>query len=207
MPGATCGPRWSALSAGRPSTTLRPLAHERVPSCLAIAGSDSGGGAGVQADLKAFARCGAHGTTAITALTAQNTVGVDLVWAVPREMILAQIKAVAEDIGVDAVKVGMLADEATIDAVVEGLALLGGAPVVVDPVMVSESGAELLDPAARAALVERVLPLATVATPNVQEAQAIAGVGPTVSAEDLARAVQDLGPRSVIVTGGHSGDG
>ena len=183
------------------------MASERVPTCLAIAGSDSGGGAGVQADLKAFARCGAHGMTAITALTAQNTVGVDLVWAVPREMILAQIKAVAEDIGVDAVKVGMLADEATIDAVVEGLPLLGDAPVVVDPVMVSESGAELLDLAARAALVERVLPLATVATPNVQEAQAIGGLGPSASAEDLARSVQALGPRSVIVTGGHSEDG
>ena len=126
----------------------------------AIAGSDSGGGAGIQADLKAFARCGVHGTTAITALTAQNTVGVEMVAAVAPEMIVAQIEAVAADIGVDAVKVGMLADEPTIDAVVDGLELVGEAPVVVDPVMVAESGATLLDPSAKAALIERVLPRA-----------------------------------------------
>src|SRR5215212_5147047 len=108
------------------------MADRRVPACLAIAGSDSGGGAGIQADLKAFARCGVHGMTAITALTAQNTVGVEMVSPVAPEMIVAQIRAVASDIGADAVKIGMLADEATIDAVLEGLDLLGGAPVVVD---------------------------------------------------------------------------
>src|SRR6266568_313042 len=97
----------------------------RIPVCLSIAGSDSGGGAGIQADLKAFARCGVHGATAITALTAQNTVGVEMVAAVAPEMIIAQVRAVAGDLGVDAVKVGMLADEATIDAVVEALGLVG----------------------------------------------------------------------------------
>src|SRR5882724_2995340 len=139
-------------------------------TALTIAGSDSGGGAGIQADLKAFARCGVHGATAITALTAQNTVGVEAVMAVDPEMIVAQVRAVVEDLGVDAVKVGMLADETTIDAVVEALRLVNGAPVVVDPVMVAESGAPLLAPDARAVLIERILPLASVVTPNVLEA-------------------------------------
>ena len=179
----------------------------RIPTCLAIAGSDSGGGAGIQADLKAFARCGVHGMTAITALTAQNTVGVEMVTAVPPETIVAQVRAVAQDIGVDAVKVGMLGDEATIGAVVEALALVGEAPVVVDPVMVSASGAVLLDPNARAALIERVLPLATVATPNLAEARQLAGMGEGASPEALARAIQALGPHAVIVTGGHTEEG
>jgi hydroxymethylpyrimidine/phosphomethylpyrimidine kinase len=179
----------------------------RVPVALAIAGSDSGGGAGIQADLKAFARCGVHGATAITALTAQNTVGVEAVAAVEAQMIVAQVRAVVEDIGVDAVKVGMLADEVTIDAVVESLALVGDAPVVVDPVMVAESGAPLLDPTARAALIERVLPLATVATPNVPEARALAGLGEAADQRQLGEAILALGPRAVVVTGGHTGSG
>src|SRR3984893_12350498 len=118
----------------------------RIPCVLSIAGSDSGGGAGIQADLKAFAACGVHGMTAITAITAQNTVGVSRVDAVAPEMIVEQVRAVAEDIGVDAVKIGMLGTAETIDAVVEALGLVGEAPVVLDPVMVSESGAVLLDP-------------------------------------------------------------
>jgi hydroxymethylpyrimidine/phosphomethylpyrimidine kinase len=174
---------------------------------MTIAGSDSGGGAGIQADLKAFARCGVHGTSAITAITAQNTVGVELVSPVSGPAIVAQVNAVAEDIGVDAVKVGMLGDEATIDAVVEALALVGDAPVVVDPVMVSQSGAVLLDPAAKAALIERVLPLAAVVTPNLPEARELAGRGGKADAAELARAIQALGPRAVVVTGGHSDDG
>src|SRR5215210_4662301 len=100
------------------------MAERRIPAVLSIAGSDSGGGAGIQADLKAFARCGVHGMTAITALTAQNTLGVEMVTPVPPAMIVAQVKAVVDDIGVDAVKVGMLGDEPTIDAVVEALGLL-----------------------------------------------------------------------------------
>jgi hydroxymethylpyrimidine/phosphomethylpyrimidine kinase len=180
------------------------VSPDRIPACLSIAGSDSGGGAGIQADLKAFARCGVHGMTAITALTAQNTLGVEMVTPVPPEMIIAQVGAVVDDIGVSAVKVGMLGDEQTIDAVVEALALVGDAPIVVDPVMVSQSGAVLLDPSAKAALIERVLPLAAVATPNLPEARELAGLGEGASPEELARAIHALGPDAVIVTGGHS---
>jgi hydroxymethylpyrimidine/phosphomethylpyrimidine kinase len=179
----------------------------RVPTCLSIAGSDSGGGAGIQADLKAFARCGVHGTTAITAITAQNTVGVELIAPVAPEMIVAQIHAVVADIGVDAVKVGMLADEATIEAVLEGLGLVGDVPVVVDPVMIAESGATLLDPNAKAALIERVLPWASVVTPNVPEARALSGLGERASATELGEGLLALGAGAVIVTGGHAADG
>jgi hydroxymethylpyrimidine/phosphomethylpyrimidine kinase len=178
-----------------------------VVACLAIAGSDSGGGAGIQADLKAFARCGVHGMTAITALTAQNTVGVEMVTAVPPEMIVAQVRAVARDIGVDGVKVGMLADVSTIEAVVAALDIVDDVPTVVDPVMVSQSGAVLLDPNAKAALIERVLPRATVATPNLPEARELAGLPDGASPEQLAQAIQALGPQAVIVTGGHSEEG
>jgi hydroxymethylpyrimidine/phosphomethylpyrimidine kinase len=175
-----------------------------IPAVLSIAGSDSGGGAGIQADLKAFARCDVHGMTAVTAITAQNTAGVSGVEAIAPAMIVDQVRAVAEDIGVDAVKIGMLGTAATVDAVVEALTLVGEAPVVIDPVIVAESGATLLDDAAREALVERLLPLAAVATPNIPEAEALAGTGEGGSQEELARAVLALGPRAVVVTGGHS---
>ncbi len=175
-------------------------------TAITIAGSDSGGGAGIQADLKAFARCGVHGTSAITAITAQNTVGVEAVHAIPPEIILDQVRAVVEDIGVDAVKVGMLGDEVTIEAVVEALRLTGDAPIVVDPVMVSESGAVLLDEGAVQALVKRVLPLAAVATPNIPEARALTSLG-DADPEQLARAVHGLGPGVAVVTGGHAEDG
>ncbi len=180
------------------------MAKRRVPVVLSIAGSDSGGGAGIQADLKAFARCGVHGTTAVTAITAQNTVGVVLVEPVAPEMIVAQVRVVAADIGVDAVKIGMLGTAETVDAVVEALGFVGEAPVVVDPVMVAESGATLLDEEARQTLTERLLPLATVATPNIPEARALTGLGEESSQESLARAVVALGPRCAVVTGGHS---
>ena len=187
---------------------------------LSIAGSDSGGGAGIQADLKAFAACGVHGMTAVTAITAQNTVGVIAVHTIPPEIIRAQVLAVAQDMGVDAVKVGMLGTTATIEAVAEALETLpDGTPVVLDPVMVSESGAELLEPEARVALIERLLPLATVVTPNLPEARQLAGAPapqlagarapqPTgahgdTEAEQLARAIRALGPDVVVVTGGH----
>jgi hydroxymethylpyrimidine/phosphomethylpyrimidine kinase len=173
---------------------------------LSIAGSDSGGGAGIQADLKAFARCGVHGMTAITAITAQSTVGVSGVWPLPPEAIVEQVRAVASDIGVDAVKVGMLGTVETIEAVGRALDLVGGAPVVLDPVMVAESGARLLDEDAVAALRERLLPRAAVVTPNISEAAVLAGVpegaGPPDPAE-LARAVYALGAGAVVVTGGH----
>jgi hydroxymethylpyrimidine/phosphomethylpyrimidine kinase len=183
------------------------MSEEAVPAVLSIAGSDSGGGAGIQADLKAFAACGVHGMTAITAITAQNTVGVRRVDPVAPAMIVEQVRAVVEDIGVDAVKVGMLGTAETIDAVVEALGLVGDAPVVLDPVMVAESGALLLDADGRAALVERALPLVTVATPNLAEARELAGLGKDVSQEELARGVHELGPDAVVVTGGHTEDG
>ena len=169
---------------------------------LSIAGSDSGGGAGIQADLKAFARCGVHGMTAITAITAQNTVAVTAVHPVPGEMIVEQVRAVAQDIGVDAVKIGMLGTEETIEAVGEALDLIGGAPVVLDPVMVAESGAVLLNEGARGLLSEGLVPRVTVVTPNIAEARVLAG-GSGEEPDELARAVLALGPRAVVVTGGH----
>ncbi len=179
------------------------MSSTSIPAVLSIAGSDSGGGAGIQADLKAFARCGVYGMTAITAITAQNTVGVEAIETVSSEMIVAQVGAVAEDIGVAAVKIGMLGTAETVEAVVEALRFVGDAPVVIDPVMVAESGAVLLDEEARSALVERLLPLATVVTPNIPEARVLSGGGQD-SQEDLAREVRALGPHAVVVTGGHS---
>jgi hydroxymethylpyrimidine/phosphomethylpyrimidine kinase len=174
-----------------------------IPAVLSIAGSDSGGGAGIQADLKAFARCGVHGMTAITALTAQSTVGVTGVHAVPGEFIVEQVRTVAEDIGVDAVKIGMLGTAGTVEAVRRALELLDTAPpVVIDPVMVAESGAVLLDDEARAALVELLLPLAAVITPNLPEARVLAA-NPDDDAEALVRALHARGPENVVVTGGH----
>ncbi len=180
-----------------------------VPTVLSIAGSDSGGGAGIQADLKAFARCGVHGMTAITAITWQNTVAVEGVTPVAPEAIVAQVRAVVDDLGVDAVKVGMLGDRGTIVAVDQALDLVGEVPVVVDPVMVAESGAPLLDPDARDALVEVILPRATVLTPNALEARTlleVAGQDADVDLEQAARAIHSLGPRAVVITGGHVGD-
>src|SRR3954470_12146781 len=174
-----------------------------LPRVLSIAGSDSGGGAGIQADLKTFAHCGVHGMTAITAITAQNTVAVSGVWPIEPEAIVAQVRAVAEDIGVDAVKIGMLGTAATIAAVNDALDLVPEAPVVLDPVMVAESGASLLDPDAQAALRELLLPRATVVTPNLDEAAALVGGVAPDDVHDLARAVLALGPRAVVVTGGH----
>jgi hydroxymethylpyrimidine/phosphomethylpyrimidine kinase len=198
-------------TSGGPATT-------GIPRVLSIAGSDSGGGAGIQADLKAFAACGVHGMTAVTAITAQNTVGVTGIHNIPPEMILAQVRAVVSDIGVDAVKIGMLATVATIEVVARALdELPPGTPVVLDPVMVAESGAELLRSDARRALVELMLPRATVATPNIPEAVALArGADPGAPGGDpcaadpdphaLARAVYALGPGAVVITGGHRRD-
>lgn len=186
-----------------------------VRTVLAIAGSDSGGGAGIQADLKAFARCGVHGTTAITAITAQNTVGVQAIEAVAPEMILAQVRAVCADIRIDAVKVGMLGTVDSVRAVAQALdELPERTPVVVDPVMVAESGARLLDAAARDALIEQMLPRASVITPNLPEARALvgrAGAGQNgqqsaregAETKALARALLALGARVVVITGGH----
>jgi hydroxymethylpyrimidine/phosphomethylpyrimidine kinase len=180
-------------------------------TALTIAGSDSGGGAGIQADLKAFARSGVHGASAITAVTAQNTVGVRAIHQIPPETILAQVRAVLEDIRVDAVKVGMLGTAEGALAVARALdELPAGTPVVVDPVIVAESGAQLLDGDAQRALIEQILPRASVLTPNLPEARALAGdasVGPSADedaeAEALARTLLALGPRAVVITGGH----
>src|SRR3954447_7855654 len=173
----------------------------RVPTVLSIAGSDSGGGAGIQADLKAFARCGVHGMTAITALTAQSTVGVTAIHPIPRDFIVEQVRVVQDDLGVDAVKVGMLGTAQIVHAVSEALDLLEpDTPIVIDPVMVAESGAVLLDDAAREALAHTLLPRATVITPNVPEARVLAGEG---EPDELARKLHELGPENVVVTGGH----
>jgi hydroxymethylpyrimidine/phosphomethylpyrimidine kinase len=175
----------------------------RIPAVLSIAGSDSGGGAGIQADLKAFARCGVHGMTAITALTAQNTTGVSAVHAVPADFIVEQVRQVQSDIGVDAVKIGMLGTAETVHAVNGALDLLEpGTPIVIDPVMVAESGAVLLDEPARAALVQLLVPRATVITPNLPEARVLAA-NDSEDAEQLAKTLHRLGPGAVVVTGGH----
>lgn len=195
-------------ASARPRILPALTAPSRIPCVLSIAGSDSGGGAGIQADLKAFARCGVHGMTAITAITAQNTVEVTDVFELPREIIVAQVRAVVEDIGVDAVKIGMLGTVAIIDAVCEALDLVTEAPVVLDPVMVAESGARLLAAEAVGALKERILPRATVATPNVAEAATLVdGATPSNDSELLARAVHELGPQSVVITAGDQEDG
>jgi hydroxymethylpyrimidine/phosphomethylpyrimidine kinase len=183
------------------------MSDEPVPTALTIATTDSGGGAGTAADLKAFAACGVHGTLAVVALTAQNTTGVSRIETVSPQMIVEQVRMVIDDIGADAVKVGMLADAPTVEAAVEALALVGGAPVVIDPVLVAESGALLLDAEGRDALVRQALPLATVVTPNVAEACELSGLPPDAPQEDLARAVHELGPRYVVVTGGHTEEG
>ncbi|CAB4905855.1 unannotated protein [freshwater metagenome] len=184
----------------------------RTPICLTIAGSDSGGGAGVQADLKAFAAQGAHGTTAITGLTAQNTVGVTRIDPVDPRMIVEQVDAVLSDMAVDAVKIGMVGSEPSIRAVVAALqGLPEGVPVVIDPVMVAESGARLLEADAQRAFVRDLLPLATVVTPNLPEALVLAGRDDvddlaTLTDDDVlqvARTIADAGPDAVLVTGGH----
>ena len=173
---------------------------------LSIAGSDSGGGAGIQADLKAFAAAGVHGMTAITAITAQNTVGVIDVHPIPPRTIVNQVRAVAGDIGVDAVKIGMLGDRATIEAVAEALEIVPDAQVVIDPVMVSESGARLLDEHAVGALREILLPRATVITPNIPEALVLVGGSERQDPAHLAEDIHVLGPKVVVVTGGHRDD-
>ncbi len=170
-----------------------------VPKCLTIAGSDSGGGAGIQADLKAFAAAGCFGTSAIVALTAQNTVGVLAVHELPPEFVRAQLEAVVDDIGVDAAKTGMLFSTAVIETVADFLAE-HPVQLVVDPVMVASSGARLLQEDAVAALVSRLFPLAAVVTPNEVEARLLVGDGPK---RELAERLVELGAPAAIVTGGH----
>ena len=174
-----------------------------VPRCLTIAGSDSGGGAGIQADLKAFAAAGCYGMSAIVALTAQNTTGVAAVHEVPPEFVRAQLEAVVDDLGVDAAKTGMLFSAPVIEAVADFLAE-HRVPLVVDPVLVASSGARLLQEDAVETLIERLFPLATVITPNLPEALAlVSSSGLLLSAWELAERLHELGAPAVVVTGGH----
>ena len=172
-----------------------------VPRVLSIASSDSGGGAGIQADLKAIARCGAHGMTAIVALTAQNTLGVTAIQELAPDFVRAQIDAVLDDIGADAAKTGMLFSAPLISAVADALA--GRTlPLVVDPVMVASSGARLLREDAVTTLVDRLFPLATVVTPNLPEAQALTGLT-TLDRVLLTERLVEMGAPAALVTGGH----
>jgi hydroxymethylpyrimidine/phosphomethylpyrimidine kinase len=176
-----------------------------IPRCLTIAGSDSGGGAGIQADLKAFAYAGCHGMSAIVALTAQNTTGVSAVHEAPPDFVRAQLEAVFSDIGVDAAKTGMLFSKAVIEAVADFLEQ-NPVTLVVDPVMVASSGAKLLQDDAVDSLVGRLFPLATVVTPNLYEAQVLAGRvrgSDPWTRPELAAAIHELGAPAVLVTGGH----
>jgi hydroxymethylpyrimidine/phosphomethylpyrimidine kinase len=175
------------------------------PKAMTIAGSDSGGGAGIQADLKTLAALGVYGTSALTAVTAQNTRGVYAVAEVPEEVIALQIDVVLEDIGADAVKTGMLSSASIVETVAARLEAWGVKNLVVDPVMVAKSGHPLLQESAVAAVKTQLLPLALVATPNVPEAEILAGVtiDSRAAAARAAEAIAALGPRYVIVKGGH----
>jgi hydroxymethylpyrimidine/phosphomethylpyrimidine kinase len=179
-----------------------------VPRCLTIAGSDSGGGAGIQADLKAFARAGCHGMSAIVALTAQNTIGVTAVHEAPPDFVRAQLEAVFDDLGVDSAKTGMLFSRGLVETVADYLAD-HPVPLVVDPVLVASSGAQLLQDDAVESLMGRLFPLATVVTPNFHEAQVLAGRvrgSDPPTQRELAVAIAELGAPAVVITGGHAPD-
>jgi hydroxymethylpyrimidine/phosphomethylpyrimidine kinase len=185
-------------------TPTQPVSGLR--RALTIAGSDSGGGAGIQADLKTFLALGCHGMSALTALTAQNTVAVTAIHEVPPEFVIAQIDAVVSDIGVDATKTGMLSSAGIVEAVAKAVEVHGIKRLVVDPVFVSKHRDHLLAPEAVLALTERLLPLAEVVTPNLYEAEGLVDGGEIKSLDDMreaARALRALGPRFVLVKGGH----
>jgi hydroxymethylpyrimidine/phosphomethylpyrimidine kinase len=180
-----------------------------IPNILTIAGSDSGGGAGIQADLKTFAALGTYGCSAICALTAQNTQTVTAIHEVPPEFVTAQLDAVFGDIEIAAVKIGMLSSREVIDAVAAGLERHGARTIVLDPVMVAKSGARLLRPDAIEALKQRLLPLATLITPNLPEAGDLLGIeapGDEAGMVEAAAALRALGPSAVLIKGGHLED-
>jgi hydroxymethylpyrimidine/phosphomethylpyrimidine kinase len=180
-----------------------------IPNILTIAGSDSGGGAGIQADLKTFAALGTYGCSAICALTAQNTQTVTAIHEVPPEFVTAQLDAVFGDIEIAAVKIGMLSSREAIDAVAAGLERHGARTIVLDPVMVAKSGARLLRPDAIEALKQRLLPLATLITPNLPEAGDLLGIeapGDEAGMVEAAAALRALGPSAVLIKGGHLED-
>lgn len=178
---------------------------EHPPKAMTIAGSDSGGGAGIQADLKTFAAFGVYGTSAVTAVTAQNTRGVFAVAEVPEEVIALQIDVVLEDIGTDAVKTGMLSSAAIVRTVADRLEAWGVGPLVVDPVMVAKSGHPLLQESAVAALTQHLLPLAFVVTPNLPEAEILSGltIASPAAMREAAQAIAAFGSRIVVIKGGH----
>jgi hydroxymethylpyrimidine/phosphomethylpyrimidine kinase len=186
---------------------VTPLPTPRFHA-LTIAGSDSGGGAGIQADLRAFASQGVFGLSAITAITAQNSTAVERAMALPASMVRAQIEAVVRDFPVGAVKTGMLATAPIVRVVAAALATLG-APAVVDPVMIATSGARLLDAACERALLEQLLPRAEILTPNIPEAEALLGrrIRRASDLEGAAVALRALGPTAVLLKGGHLGRG
>lgn len=187
------GPRSRAPEEGRP------------PIALTIAGSDSGGGAGIQADLKSFTVLGCYGASVLTAVTAQNTLGVHVAHALEPALVLEQMRSVLTDIGADAAKTGMLANAGVIEAVARGVREFGLSPLVVDPVMVAKGGAPLLADEAREALVRLLFPLTTVLTPNIPEAEALTGlkIDSVREMQEAARRLHDLGPTWVVVKGGH----
>ena len=170
---------------------------------LIIAGSDSGGGAGIQADIKTVTALGGYAMTAVTAVTVQNTTGVSAIHDIPIDIVAAQAKAVLSDLGADCIKVGMLHTPEIIEAVVGVLSNVGEIPIVVDPVMVAKGGAALLADDSLAILRDQLLPLATVLTPNIPEAQELSGIDPESDPDGALDALAELGPKSVLLKGGH----
>jgi hydroxymethylpyrimidine/phosphomethylpyrimidine kinase len=179
--------------------------EERWPTALTVGGSDSSGGAGIQADLKTFSAMGVYGMSVIAAITAQNTCSVTAVHALPPDLVAAQLDAVLDDIGADAVKTGMLLMPEIIESVSSGLAAHAVEKLVVDPVMIAKSGDRLLDVEAVQPLVKRLLPMALVVTPNIPEAEVLSAskISSTKEMSRAARIIQDLGPRNVVIKGGH----
>lgn len=182
-----------------------PRSAPRIPRALSIAGSDSGGGAGIQADLKTFGALGVHGMTAITTVTAQNTIKVGEIFDLPPWMVRRQIELVADDIGVDAAKTGMLSSASIIETVAETVSRLGIRTLVVDPVMISTSGARLIEQSAVSALVEMLFPRALLVTPNLHEAEALTGRSIRCDADvgKAASEILEMGPQAVLIKGGH----
>ncbi len=193
------------MSVSTPEPAPAPtLAEQHPPVALTIAGSDSGGGAGIQADLRTFAFQRVHGTSALTCVTAQNTLGVNRVDALPPEAVAAQIEAVVQDIGVQGIKTGMLLNVEIVREVARQVERWALQPLVVDPVMVSRTGAKLLAEDAIRAIRERLIPLAQVVTPNRYEAQILAGMElqSLADMEEAARRIYALGCKAVLVKGG-----
>lgn len=184
------------------------MSHTMIPRALTIAGSDSGGGAGIQADLKTFQELDVFGMSAITAVTVQNTLGVHGVYPLPPEAVAEQIEAVGLDLGVNAIKTGMLFSPPLIRAVAEKIRKFGWVHVVVDPVMIAKGGAELLRAEAVQALKEELLPLAFIITPNIPEAEVLAGMKIRSMQErrEAAQCIRDLGAKMVVIKGGHAAD-